>query len=440
MQTRMNNGNEGVCRVRANALFAPLRLCAFALISFFTVNAIRAADWPQWRGPNRDGVVPDSKLPDPLPKELKTVWRVEIGEGYSSPIVVGDRVFIMTRQANEEVCLALDAATGKQIWRYGYDCPFSVHSAAVGAGPGPKATMAHGNGRLFAFGITEVLTCLDAETGKLIWQHDFSKEFNSYWPETGASGSPLLVDGLCIAQIGKENEGGIRAFDQATGKEIWATPGDGPSYAAPELMPSIDGQLIVTFTQGSLIGVDPHSGKLHWKWPFKTSYNQNIVSPVAYKHLVIFAGTEQPITAIYVMNMIRPEGTIGAGDTYYPIGLQWENKEHSSYMNSPVLIGDRLFFFSEKKKGVLVCLDPANGKTLWESEPRLGEYATLIVYDGKLLMLTDDAKLRLIEVSGEKCVELAVWETAPSSVWAHPAVVGSAIYIKDLKHISRLEF
>ncbi|MBI3736111.1 PQQ-binding-like beta-propeller repeat protein [Candidatus Sumerlaeota bacterium] len=367
-----------------------------------------------------------------MPVSLRRLWRVPVGEGYSSPVVVNDRIFIMTRRGGDEVCLALSAKDGKEIWNYAYDCPFKVHSAAVAAGPGPKATMAYADGRIFAFGITEVLTCLDAQTGKLVWQNDFRKQFNPFWPETGASASPLALDGKCIVQIGVKDKGGLAAFDQTTGKLIWQSDGDGPSYTAPEYAKFGGAGQIISLTQSSIVGVQPDSGKALWSFPFKTPYDQNIVSPVFYKNSVIFTGTEQ-----MVMALTFPETGGGTAATPTP---GWQRKEHSSYMSAPVINGERLFLFSEKKKGVLVCLHPMDGRILWESPGRMGDYASLTLVQDKLLMLTDDAKLRVIDAAAPDYHEIISWDVAPSSTWAHPAISGGRIYVKDVDHLACLTF
>jgi outer membrane protein assembly factor BamB len=154
-------------------------------------------DWPQWRGPNRDGIVSGPTVPQKWPRALKEEWHVPVGEGYASPVVVGGNVYVFTRQKEAEVVWCFDMASGKEIWR-SEPCP-APYKAGPGA-PGDtktRATPAVAGGRVFTLGVSEILSCLDARTGKLLW-----RKHSRGCPIYGASASPLVVDGLCIAQVG----------------------------------------------------------------------------------------------------------------------------------------------------------------------------------------------------------------------------------------------
>src|SRR5947209_395435 len=160
---------------------------------------VPAADWPQWRGPNRDGVVHGVKVPDQWPRTLKEEWAAEVGEGFSSPVVAGDRVLVFTRQKNDEVVRCFEVATGKEVWRSEpYEAPYKP-------GPGnpgdykPRSTPTVAGGRVFTLGVGGVLSCFDAKTGKLLWRKDPKQ-----YPVYGASTSPLVVDGLCVVHLGAQ--------------------------------------------------------------------------------------------------------------------------------------------------------------------------------------------------------------------------------------------
>ncbi len=412
-------------------------LCVSVVILHFPAYA---ADWPQWRGPERSGVAVGEKLPDVLPQKLKPVWRVRVGLGYSSPLVVGDRVYQMAREekapeGDVEICLALDAVTGKILWRHAYPVPYTVHSAAVAAGPGPKATPAVSDGKIYLFGITEILTCLDCESGRLIWRENFEQKYKPIWPETGASASPLIVGKLCIAQMGIENKGGVVAFDKATGKEAWRTPGDGPSYTAPELFTFGGIRQVVTLTQESLVGIDVESGRQLWRAPFKTEYNQNIVSPVVYKNLVIYTGVDQGVFAIRI-----EVAEDSKGQKQFKAIPAWSNKKDFSYMSAPVVHGDHGFMLSGKRKGSLICFKAETGELVWVSPGRFGDYASITLAGDKLLVLNDSAQMKVIPAEPAGYKELTVWEVAPSATWAHPALVNSRLYVKDVDSLACLEF
>ena len=189
-----------------------------------------ADDWPQWRGPNRDAVVRGVRLPAKWPRKLTEEWKVPVGEGYASPVVVGGNVYVFTRQKDDEIVRCLQVATGKEIWR-SEPCPAPYKGGPAAAGnTKPRATPAVAGGRVFTLGVSEILSCLDARTGKLLW-----RKHSRGYPLYGASASPLVVDGLCIAQVGK---GGLTAFDVATGDVKWCYDDviGGPSYGSPILV------------------------------------------------------------------------------------------------------------------------------------------------------------------------------------------------------------
>ena len=189
-----------------------------ALMLFATSSvAMAIADWPQWRGPNRDGLVSDASIPRAWPKELKQEWKVTVGVGHASPVVANGRVYVFARQGEEEVLLCLDLATGKEIWRSSQPIAYEMHNAAKGHGKGPKSTPVLSNGNVYTLGITGVLSCHDAQTGKLKWRREFSKQYPKTSPQFGTAMSPLMLDGQLIAHVGGHDKGALMAFDAETG-------------------------------------------------------------------------------------------------------------------------------------------------------------------------------------------------------------------------------
>lgn len=403
-----------------------LRKVCIAAITLLLCFSVSAADWSQWRGPNRDGSAPDAVLPSPLPAELKLKWKVEVGEGYSSPVIKDERVYMMVRRGEEEVVICLDAKAGKELWATGFSVPFKVHPAALTAGPGPKATCLVTDELVIAFGITELFVALDRMTGKLAWKHDFHKEFNPAWPETGTSGSPLLIGKNVIVPIGTKDKGGPAAFDLKTGKIVWRHEGDGPSYAAVDQFEILGGSQLITFTQESLIGLNPAKGKLLWSLEFKTPYGQNIVEPIVMGNRVIYTGIDHSIFAVELAK--GPQGNFSAS----PV---WENKDFSAYMSQPIAIGEHVLFHSDKQKGIFVCLDAATGVLAWESPPRMGDYVSFSRVGDLILALHNDATLRAIKADVAKYEELAHWTIADGETWAWPALLDSRIFIKDVQNV-----
>lgn len=379
-------------------------------------------DWPQWRGPNRDGMVADFSVPQTWPQKLTEQWRVTVGVGHASPLWVDGHVYVFARQGEEEVLLALDATTGKEIWRaVGERVAYEMNPAASGHGKGPKSTPAYSQGKIFTLGITGILSAHDARTGKLRWRKEFSKQYPATAPLYGTAMSPVVDNGLVIAHVGGQDKGALTAFDAETGTVKWTYDADGPAYASPIVVTQAGVRQIVTFTQKEFVGVAAESGKLLWKLPAKTSYDTNSVTCIAYKDMLIFAREEQGLTAIRLAKQ---------GQNLVPQEV-WNNKENELYMNSPVLQGNLLFGLSVKKKGQLFCIDADTGKTLWQGPGRMGENAALLNTGKLLLVLTNEAKLLVVQSNAAEYKMVAEYTVANSQTWAHPVLLRNRILVKD---------
>jgi outer membrane protein assembly factor BamB len=374
-----------------------------------------AADWPQWRGPNRDGVVHGVSVPTKWPKALKEEWKVEVGEGYSSPVVVGGNVYVFTRQKDDEVVWCLDGTSGKEIWRSEpYPAPYKPGPAAPGDTK-TRATPAVAGGRVFTLGVSEVLSCFDARTGKVHW-----RKASRGYPVYGASASPLVVDGHCIAQVGK---GGLTAFDVASGDVKWCFDEviGGPADGSPILVTLSGERQVVTVTQGHFVGVAAATGKLLWRVQVPRWDLQQCITPVQYKDLLVFADNGEPLRAI----------RLEKGDKGITPREVWKANDHMMHMSSPVLAGDWLVGFSGQKLGHLFCLDARTGKTLWESDGRLGGYASILNAGSVWLVLTNSGKLLVVKPSRTAYEPIAEYRVADTNTDAHPVFLGDRILIKD---------
>lgn len=390
------------------------------LLALASVGA-EAADWSQWRGPNRDGKAVGFQAPQKWPSQLTKGWSVEVGIGHASPLIVGDSAFVFARDDEKEVVRKLALETGKEAWRYSYPAPYEMDPSAQGHGKGPKSTPAYADGRLFTFGISGILCCLDAKTGKLLWRHDFAKEYAKTSPQFGTAASPLVVGDLVIAHVGGKDKGALTAFDVKTGKPRWQWTGDGPAYASPILLTLGSAKQIVTQTQKRCVGVALEDGKLLWSLPFNTPYEQNSVSPVAIGNIVVFGGTRQPTFAC----RIRRTGTEWEAESL------WQTSEATLYMSTPVAVGQRLYGFSERQRGQFFCLEAMSGEMLWQSAGRQGDNAAVFEAGGAILALTTGADLLVFQRSGNSLSEVARYRVASSPTWASPAIEGKRILIKD---------
>jgi outer membrane protein assembly factor BamB len=374
------------------------------------VPAVASVEWPQWRGPNRDGLATGVVPPSAWPKELKPRWRVDVGIGHSSPVVSGGVVYQFARQGEAETLLALDAATGKELWRSApAPAPYTVNPAAAG------------NGRVFTLGISGLLSAHDAKTGRVVWRKDFSKQFPSTSPLYGTSMSPVVVGDLVVAHVGGQDKGALMGFDAATGAVKWTYDADGPAYSSPVLMTAGGERQIVTFTQKELVGVSAATGALLWKLPAKTEYDTNCNTPVVYKDTFVVTLEGQGLVAL---RPVREGGRWAAREV-------WRNADNELYMNTPVVHGSTLYGLSMRKKGQFFAVDAATGKTLWQGPGRMGENASMVNLDGTLVALTNDAVLYVLPAGAPSFAPSAQYTVATSPTWAHPVVLGDSILVKD---------
>ncbi len=394
-------------------------------VACLCVSLLAAADWPQWRGPNRDGVLPGVARPA-WPEKLKLKWKVKVGEGHSSPVLGAGRIYQFSRLGGNETLRALDPETGKVLWTGAYAAPYKMNSAAVRHGEGPKSTPVFAGGRVYTLGIGGILSAWDAATGKGLWRKEFGGQFKETSPLYGTAMSPLVTEGLVIVHAGGDGDGALSAFDAAGGELKWSWKGDGPGYASPVVAEMGGARQIVTQSEKYLIGVALQNGALLWKIPFTTSYTQNAVTPLVYGDLVIYSGLGNGVTAIRVRNT-------GKGWATEPV---WHTDEVSMYMNSPVIAGNTLVGFSHKNRGQYFGLDPKTGKTLWLGEPRKGENAAIVFAAGALWLLNNDAELLVARATPQKLEVLRKYTVASSPAWAHPLPLEKAVVIKDFEHLT----
>ena len=402
--------------IRFRSWFPMLAACTIIL----SATPLYAQDWPQWRGPNRDGSA--SARFSEWPKALKEQWKVTVGVGHASPVIADSKIYVFARQGEEETLVCLDAATGKEIWKSSQPISYEMNPAAAGHGKGPKSTPVVHNGSVFTLGITGVLSAHDARTGKLKWRHEFSKQYPNTSPLYGTAMSPIVENGMVIAHVGGQDKGALTAFEAETGVVKWTNDMDGPAYASPIMVTLAGLRQVVTFTQKDFVGVDAATGKLLWKLAAKSEYDTNSVTALSYKDTLIFYREGQGLSAV---RLVKQGGQIVPQEI-------WNNKENMLYLSTPVLQGSTLFGFSVLKKGQFFALDADTGKTLWQGPGRMGENAAILNAGGSVfLALTNEANLIVLPVNAKEYAPTVQYTVANSPTWAHPVVSGNRILIKD---------
>ncbi len=224
------------------------KLAVSMAVFLISTIIIFSQDWPQFRGASRDGKVTGFKAPSSWPSELTQQWKVTVGTGDATPVLVGKKMYLHTRQGGDEVILCLDASTGKELWRNSY--PVTAVTGPSTSHPGPRSTPAVSDGKVVTFGVSGILSCLDASSGKVIWRKENpANEIPQFY--TGMS--PLIVEGVCLAHVGTKDKGQFLALDLNSGKEKWVWNGDGPAYASPSLMTIAGQKHIIVQTEKNLV-------------------------------------------------------------------------------------------------------------------------------------------------------------------------------------------
>ncbi len=380
-----------------------------------------AQDWPQWRGPGRDGVA-QFREPASWPERLQRRWQIEVGLGYATPLVVGDRVYVFARQGDDEVVQALDAESGKVLWRAGYAAPFSVMSAAARHGAGPKSTPAFAGGRIFTFGMTSIVTAFEAETGRQLWQ----TLPTSAQPQYHTAVSPLVDGDLLFVHLGGPGDSALTAFDVSTGGVRWRWEGDSPAYGSPIVTDLGGVRQIVTYTHRHLVGLDAETGEPLWSRRFTTPSDTTSQTPIVHRDTVIQAGRANGIAAF---RLLRRDGAWTTENV-------WQTEEVSLHMTNGVVADGVLYGLSHLNSGQYFALDLDTGRVLWTSDPRQAENAAIVRAGSTIFSLQDNAELVVLRASRERFDPIRRYEVATSATWAQPAVSGRRLYVKDVSTLA----
>jgi outer membrane protein assembly factor BamB len=400
---------------------------AFTVVVVVGLSAVVSSqnaslDYTQWRGPNRDGSTASFAEPTSWPDTLTRKWKVEVGLGYATPLVVGERIYIFSRQGESEVMSALEAATGKVLWKTGYPASFTSNQAAARHGQGPKSTPVFANGRLYSIGMTGIVTAFDAASGKQLWQKPGSDVMPLF---TSHAFSPLVDRGLVIFHVGGHNQGALTAFDVNTGAIKWSWNGDGPGYGSPILVELGGTRQIVTLTQQKFVGVDAGTGSLLWERPFVNSSITNAATPILYGQTLIVSNGG-PAFAFTLTNRNNQWTTENA----------WENADVPFRLSNAVVVGDLLFGLSTRNSGQYFGVDIKTGKTLWTSEGRQAGNAAIAKAGNSLFSLQDDGDLIVAHSSRTGFEPVRRYKVADSETWAQPAISGSRIFVKDVSTLA----
>lgn len=360
---------------------------AAVIVALLLAAAARAGDWPQILGPTRSGIAAaDERLARSWPAGgPRRSWRREVGAGFAGLAVVGDRGFLFHRIGDREVLEAIDVATGEGIWSDGHATTFSPQ---VGGGDGPLCPPAVRDGKAIVFGAQGVLACVDAVTGRRLWQRDTHREFDAAEGYFGAGSTPLVIDDRVIVNVGgRRGDAGLVAFDLATGETAWSATREGAGYSAPVEV-SVDGRPhVLAVTRLSCLLVAAADGAVRWSFPFgQRGPTVNAASPV-------LLGTGRfLVTSSYGIGSIAATFDADRATTV------WQGTEAvASQYATPVVVGDHLYALDgrdDMPPADMVCVEPATGRVLWR-DSGFG-YGTLLVADGMIIAAKTDGEIVLV--------------------------------------------
>ena len=408
----------------------------FTIIFMFSIQGY-SQEWPDWRGKYRDGIWTETGVLNKFPSpELKPIWRVPVGSGYSGPTVSNGMVYLTDLQKSPvqtEGILCLNEKTGDKIWEYRYPCEYM----GVGYPAGPRASVVINDGKAFSLGTMGHLFCFESETGKVVWQKDLNREYEIRMPTWGISATPLIVDEKIILQISGSKNACVIALNKNDGTEIWRNLDDVAGYSAPVIISKNGKSVIVVWTAGSLSGLNPENGEVYWRFPWETGSGMSIATPVLYNDHIF-------VSCFYSGSLL-----IKLGANYTTAEKVWhrcgesERKTDALHcvMNTPVIIGN--YIYGVDSYGELRCLELATGNRIWENltTVKKNRWANIhfVQNDNKTWMFNEQGELLITELSPQGFKEIsrtkiieATKEQLPRGVtWSHPAFANKHVYVRN---------
>jgi WD40 repeat protein len=404
---------------------------AFAAL-LLAVPDTRADDWPQWRGPERDGVWRETGILDRIPPTgLKVLWRARVGNGYSGPVVAKGRVYVTDHLYATEVerVLCFDEATGKQLWAHSYPCEY----ADMEYGNGPRAAPTVRDGKVYTFGTKGHLVCLDAVTGDVVWKHDLTKEFKARIPRYGASAAPLVEGDLLVVVAGAP-DGTVMAFDRNTGQERWRALKDRPAYSAPIVVFAGNRRQLIVWTADTITSLEPATGKVYWQVPFRATFDeaQMVASPVVHQDRLLCLGAWGRGSKMLTLDARRPAASVRWGTSNKP----------TTTISTPLFADDK-YFYAVLGDGQLACLDATNGDQVWgtaEPTSKGRGNAHLTPNGDRVFLFNQSGHLLLARLTPKGYQELgrtllveptAGYRPQGPLTWAHPAYANRCVFARN---------
>lgn len=407
------------------------------LALLFLTHISFCQDWPDWRGPDRDGIWDETGIIEKFNSAvIKPEWSVPIGSGYSGPTVSNGKVYVTDlkeRPNQTEGVLCFDEKTGEKLWEYGYECDY----VGVGYPAGPRASVVINNGKAYSLGTMGNLFCFNAINGEVLWQKDMNKIYEIRMPTWGISATPLIVDNKIILQISGNNNACVVALDKNTGKEIWRNLDEIAGYSAPILIAKNGTKVVVVWTAESLCGLNPDNGQIYWQIPWEVGAGMSISTPVLHDDHIF-------VSCFYSGSLL-----VNLENNFTSAKIAWQRSGESErktdalhcVMNTPVIMDN--FIYGVDSYGELRCLDFKTGDRIWEdlSAVKKDRWANIhfIQNEDRVWMFNEHGELIISELSSKgfreisraRLIEPTKKQLPRGVTWSHPAFANKHVFIRN---------
>lgn len=398
------------------------------MLSFLLVVTVHAGDWPRWRGVNGDGRWNPPDIPAALAtKEPVQLWKAEIGAGFGGVTMSDELVYVMDRvktPAEVERVHCFNATSGKTLWQHQWD----VSYGGMDYGTGPRASVTIADGKAYALGATGVAVCLDAKSGKVIWELNTAETLGAKMPQWGFAASPVIDGERVLLHIGAKN-GSVVALDKTNGKELWRGGPDAAGYCTPEVISHRGARQLIAWGPERVQSLNPDTGAMNWAHPYKITYGVSIAQPLFHDGVLMVSGYWHGAKAFQL------------GEKPQDVSLLWENESAICGLMSAPLFKDGVVYMLDKNRG-LQAFELKSGKILWSDDNTLSpkdhnpQMSLVWMDEAKNLaaLLNANGELVYVRLTSEKREELARWQII-GKTWAHPAFAGNRIFARSDKEL-----
>lgn len=380
------------------------------------------SDWPQYRGPDRNGISAETGILTSWAEDgPRVLWRTELGDGYSGIAVADGRAYTMYGRGDDEFVLCLDAGTGERLWRHRTDA-----NRRDGQGGGPRSTPTVDRGIVYALGARGRLVALNAKNGREIWSRDLGDDLGARVPRWGVSTSPLVEDDRLLVKAGGSSGRSLVAFNRRNGEIVWTAGDDEPAYSSPIAVTIHGTRQVVFFTKKGLVAVSPDDGEEYWRVPWKTSWGVNAAMPIFLPPDRIFISTSYDVGATLVR--VRK-----SGDGFRAEEV-WRSRVMKNHFNTSVLHEGHIYGFDD---ATLKCIDAATGEQKWRA--RGFAKGSLIVADGHLIIFGERGQLAVAAASPEGYEEKARARIFSGKTWTMPTLSHGRLYLRNEEELLALD-